>query len=139
GDEGGTALPVRHVGEIRLAGPSVMVGYYKQEALTDEVIRDGWLRTGDLGYLSRGELFGCGRVRDLIIVHGRKYHPQDLEWAADDVNGVRRGRVVAFGVESDGADRVVIVVEPSGTVSSGRLAEAIRKRIGDLFGLYVDE
>ncbi|HMF97568.1 MAG TPA: fatty acyl-AMP ligase [Vicinamibacterales bacterium] len=138
-DEHGTALPERHVGEIRLAGPSVMVGYYKQGALTDEVIRDGWLRTGDLGYLSRGELFVCGRVRDLIIVHGRKYHPQDLEWAVDDVSGVRRGRVVAFGVESDGADRVVIVAEAGGTVASGLLVEEIRKRIGDLFGLYVDE
>jgi fatty-acyl-CoA synthase len=138
-DEHGQALPERHLGEIRLAGPSVMVGYYKQDALTDEVIRDGWLRTGDLGYLSGGELFVCGRVKDLIIVRGRKYHPQDLEWAADDVNGVRRGRVVAFGIDREGADRVVIVVEPSGTVSSEILVEAIRKRIGDLFGLYVDE
>jgi acyl-CoA synthetase (AMP-forming)/AMP-acid ligase II len=138
-DDRGEALPEREVGEILLAGPSVMVGYYKQEALTAEVLRDGWLRTGDLGYLSGGELFVCGRVKDLIIVHGRKYHPQDFEWAADDVNGVRRGRVVAFGVETSGADRVVLVVEPSGTVSADLLAEAIRKRIGDLFGVYVDE
>ena len=138
-DENGQPLPERHVGEILLAGPSVMLGYYKQDALTAEVLRDGGLRTGDLGYLSNGELFVCGRIKDLIVVHGRKYHPQDLEWAADDVNGVRRGRVVAFGVESSSADRVVIVVEPSGTVSSEVLAEAIRRRIGDLFGLYVDE
>jgi fatty-acyl-CoA synthase len=138
-DDCGNALPERHVGEILLAGPSVMQGYYKQDGLTAEAIHGGWLHTGDLGYLSDGELFVCGRMKDLIIVHGRKYHPQDLEWAADDVNGVRRGRVVAFGVERNGADRVVIVVEPSGTASSELLAEAIRKRISDLFGLYVDD
>jgi len=139
-DEHGRPLAERHVGEILLAGPSVMLGYYKQDALTVAAIRDGWLRTGDLGYLSDGELFVCGRAKDLIIVHGRKYHPQDLEWAVDDVAGVRRGRVVAFGVvEAGRADRVVIVVEPSGTVAGDPLTEAIRRRIGDLFGIYVDD
>ena len=117
-----------------------MLGYYKQHALTAEAIEDGWLRTGDLGYLSNGELFVCGRAKDLIIVHGRKYHPQDLEWAVDDVDGVRRGRVAAFGVVEPGrADRVVIVVEPSGAARVELLVDAIRRRIGDRFGLYVDD
>ena len=70
-----------------------------------ETIRDGWLHTGDLGYLSDGELFVCGRVKDVIIVNGRKYHPQDLEWAVDDLAGVRRGRVVAFGAAERGRRR----------------------------------
>jgi fatty-acyl-CoA synthase len=136
----GDPLEERQVGEILLAGPSVMLGYYKQQALTAESISDGWLRTGDLGYLSNGELFVCGRAKDLIIVHGRKYHPQDLEWAVDDVDGVRRGRVAAFGVVEPGrADRVVIVVEPSGTARVDLLVDAIRRRIGDRFGLYVDD
>jgi acyl-CoA synthetase (AMP-forming)/AMP-acid ligase II len=139
-DADGEPLPERSVGEILLSGPSVMRGYYKQDELTAEAVRDGWLRTGDLGYLSDGELFVCGRVKDLIIVNGRNYHPQDFEWAVDDVSGVRRGRVVAFGVAERGrADRVVIVVEPTGTVTSDQLTAAIRKRIGDLFGLYVDD
>jgi fatty-acyl-CoA synthase len=138
-DDRGNPLPDRHVGEILLAGPSVMLGYYNQDALTAEVLRGGWLRTGDLGYLSEGELFVCGRLKDVIIVHGRKYHPQDLEWAVDDVNGVRRGRVVAFGIENGRGSRVVIVVEPSGTTAGDLLAEGIRKRVSDLFGLYVDE
>ncbi len=139
GDDG-RPVPERHVGEILLAGPSVMLGYYEQDALTAQTIRDGWLHTGDLGYLSGGELFVCGRAKDVIIVNGRKYHPQDLEWAVDDLGGVRRGRVVAFGaVESGRADRVVIVVEPSGTVPAAVLTEKIRQEIGDLFGLYVDD
>ena len=138
--EDGRSVGERHVGEILLAGPSVMLGYYQQDALTAQTIRDGWLHTGDLGYLSGGELFVCGRAKDLIIVNGRKYHPQDLEWAVDALGGVRRGRVVAFGATERGqADRVVIVVEPSGTVSSDLLVDTIRREIRDLFGLYVDE
>jgi fatty-acyl-CoA synthase len=138
--EDGRPLPERHVGEILLAGPSVMTGYYREPELTARTIREGWLHTGDLGYLSDGELFVCGRVSDIIIVNGRKYHPQDLEWAVDDVPGVRRGRVVAFGVVEHGrADRVVIVAESSGTTPSEVIADAVRRRIGDLFGLYVDD
>ena len=87
-----------------------------------------------------GELFVCGRAKDIIIVNGRKFHPQDLEWAVDTLAGVRRGRVVAFGATADGhADRVVIVAEPSGTVPAELLTEAIRREIGELFGLYVDD
>jgi fatty-acyl-CoA synthase len=139
GDDGRT-VPERHVGEIVLSGPSVMLGYYKQDELTSQVLRNGRLRTGDLGYLSDGELFVCGRAKDLIIVNGRKYHPQDLEWAVDDLAGIRRGRVVAFGAPERGRpDRVVIVAEPSGTVAAPSLTEMIRRRIGDLFGLYVDD
>ena len=138
--EDGRAVDERHVGEILLAGPSVMLGYYGQDALTAQTIRDGWLHTGDLGYLSGGELFVCGRAKDLIIVNGRKYHPQDLEWAVDALGGVRRGRVVAFGATERGhADRVVIVVEPSGTVPADVLTVTIRREISDLFGLYVDD
>jgi fatty-acyl-CoA synthase len=137
GPDGGV-LPERQVGEVVLAGPSVMVGYYKQDALTALTVRDGWLHTGDLGYLADGELFVCGRAKDLIIVNGRKYHPQDLEWAVEEVAGVPRGRVVAFGVNDPGyPDRVVIMLESRGTVPSG-LTDSIRRRIGDLFGLSVD-
>ncbi len=139
-DETGQPLPEKCVGEILLAGPSIMLGYYRHEALTAQTIRDGWLHTGDLGYLSGGELFVCGRAKDVIIVNGRKYHPQDLEWAVDDLVGVRRGRVVAFGATELGReDRVVIVVEPNGTVLGDRLADNIRRQVSNLFGLYVDE
>jgi acyl-CoA synthetase (AMP-forming)/AMP-acid ligase II len=139
-DDEGEQVPERQVGEIVLRGPSVMLGYYKQPALTARTIRDGWLHTGDLGYVSDGELFVCGRAKDIIIVNGRKFHPQDLEWAVDDLDGVRRGRVVAFGASEPGrADRVIIVVEPNGTVAGSALTENIRRQVSDLFGLYVDE
>jgi acyl-CoA synthetase (AMP-forming)/AMP-acid ligase II len=135
----GVVLDERQVGEIQLAGPSVMAGYHNEPALTAETIRDGWLRTGDLGYLSSGELFVCGRAKDIVIVNGRKFHSEDLEWAVERVGGVRPGRAVAFASSRDGADRVVVVLEPDGTVSPDVLADGIRREIADLFGFFVDD
>lgn len=138
--EDGRALLERQVGEIVLAGPSVMRGYYREDALTAATIRDGWLHTGDLGYLAGGELFVCGRASDVIIAHGRKYHPQDLEWAVDGLAGVRHGRAVAFGAVRTGrADRMIIVVEPNGTIAPDELVAAIRRRISEMFDVYVDD
>ena len=139
-DEAGRSLPDRHIGEIVLSGPSVTPGYYNDPDATARAIRDGRLFTGDLGYLSNGELFVCGRAKDLIIVNGRKYHPQDLEWGVADLAGIRRGRVVAFGTTTGaGPDRTVVVAEPSGTVPADELTEAIRRRIVDVCGLVVDD
>jgi fatty-acyl-CoA synthase len=138
-DEHGRAVNERAIGEITLAGPSLMLGYFNDEPLTAETIRGGWLHTGDLGYLSNGELFVCGRIKDVVVIHGRNYHPQDLEWAVDDLPGIRRGRVVAFGTSRPGvSDRVVIVAEPISSRSTDGLASAIRQRIVDACGLPVD-
>lgn len=138
--EDGLSAGAREVGEIALTGPSVMLGYYKDPDLTARTIRDGWLFTGDLGYLFEGELFVCGRLKDLIVVNGRKYHPQDLEWGIESLPGLKRGRVVAFGtVQAGEADRVVIVAEPSGTVPAPALMADVRRVIGDLFGLAVSD
>ena len=135
-DDGAEARE-RQVGEIVLAGPSVMLGYCKDPESTSEVFRDGWLHTGDLGYLSEGELFVCGRLKDLIVINGRKYHPQDLEWSVEQLPGVKRGRVVAFGAGEP--NRAVIVAEPSGTVPAAALSADIRQVVGDVFGLPVGD
>jgi fatty-acyl-CoA synthase len=138
-DEGLDAAE-RGIGEITLAGPSVMQGYYGDDDLTAQTIRDGWLHTGDLGFVDGGELFVCGRLKDVLVVNGRKHHPQDLEWAIDELAGVRRGRAVAFGIPRAGAaDRVVMIVEPSGAVVADVLVAAVRQRVRDVCGLYVDE
>ena len=139
-DDEGRELPERAVGEIMLAGPSVMQGYYEHGALTSEALCDGWLSTGDLGYLADGELYVCGRAKDLIIANGRKFHPQDLEWGVDELAGIRRGRAVAFGTsDADGRTRLVMVVEPNGTVDVEQLVAGVRRRMADLYGLYVDD
>jgi fatty-acyl-CoA synthase len=138
----GTEAGPGEAGEIALAGPSVMRGYWNDPVATAETIRDGWLHTGDLGYVRNGDLFVCGRTKDLIIAHGRKYHPQDLESAVDEVPGIRRGRVVAFGVPGESlsaADRVVIVVEATGTQDIAGIEAEVRRRVGNALGLFVDE
>ena len=88
-DDEGRPLPERHVGSIIARGPSVMQGYFEDPAATAEALRDGWLHTGDLGYMADGQLFVCGRTKDLIIRQGRKYHPPDLESAIGDLPGIR--------------------------------------------------
>jgi fatty-acyl-CoA synthase len=135
-DDGSDACE-REVGEIALAGPSVMVGYYRAPEMTARVLRDGWLHTGDLGYVSEGELFVCGRLKDLIVINGRKYHPQDLEWSVDRLPGIRRGRIVAFAAGDP--NQVVIVAERQGTAAAGSLVAEIRRVVRDLFGVAVGE
>ncbi len=110
-DAGGSPRPERAVGEIAVRGDSVMHGYLAG-TLGELVVRpDGWLLTGDLGYLAGGELYVVGRKKDLIIRGGRNYYPQDLEDAAAGVAGVRVGRAVAFSVPADESERVVLAVE----------------------------
>lgn len=129
-DEAGTELHERMVGQIELKGPSVMRGYWNDPERTAEVLRDGWLRTGDLGYLAEGELYVCGRSKDLIIVHGRNYHPQDIEWQASQIEGVRRGNVVAFGLPHPDLGREYVVVAAEARAAGEEAEEeALRREI----------
>jgi fatty-acyl-CoA synthase len=99
-------VPERHVGEILLRTPSMMRGYVGGG---EDPIVDGWLHTGDRGYLADGELYVTGRIKDVVIVMGRNYPAQDLEWAAERVDGVRAGRTVAFATERTEGEAVVVV------------------------------
>lgn len=110
--ETGAPCPDRHVGELRIAGNSLTRGYYRQPEATAELIRDDWLHTGDLAYTIDGELVVCGRIKDVIIVGGRNVYPQDVEKVVGEVEGVRTGNVIAFGVEGrHGAQSIVVVAE----------------------------
>ena len=102
----------REVGEIEIRGASVTPGYYGRPDATAAAFHDGWLRTGDLGYLVDGELVVCGRIKDVIILGGRNVHPQDVERAIADVDGVRAGNVIAFGTAGRrGRESLVVVAE----------------------------
>jgi fatty-acyl-CoA synthase len=139
--ESGVSLSERRVGEIRLFGPSVMRGYWENPDATAAAFDgQGRLRTGDLGYLADGRLYVCGRIKDLIIVRGRKYAPQDIEWAAARVDAVRAGCVVAFAAAAaDGSgESVVVVAESREAGAPGRIAEAITLRVLQEVGLRPD-
>jgi fatty-acyl-CoA synthase len=133
-DDDGRELGERQVGQIQTCGPSVASGYYEEPELTAESFKDGWLRTGDLGYLDQGRLYVCGRMKDIIIIRGRNFYPQDIEWVVSELPGVRRGNVVAFGVEASGEEQLVVCAEAFQADAVG-LADAIRQAITDQLGL----
>ncbi|MDO8942763.1 MAG: fatty acyl-AMP ligase [Desulfobacterales bacterium] len=112
-DDGGRPLPERHVGTLFVRGPSVMSGYFGEEALTREVLSpEGWLNTGDLAYVVDGSIVITGRQKDLIIINGRNIWPQDMEYIAESQPEVRTGDASAFSVSApDGEDKAVLVIE----------------------------
>jgi fatty-acyl-CoA synthase len=124
----------REVGELEIRGTSVTPGYYKRPEATAASFRGDWLRTGDLAYTVDGELVVCGRIKDVIIVGGRNVFPEDVERAAEAVDGVRAGNVIAFGVESNrGREGVVVVAETKAddpTCVRSALAERVRETVG---------
>ena len=108
----GRVLGEREVGELQIAGTSVMSGYYRRPDADAESFDGDWLRTGDLAYLVDGQMAMCGRIKDLIIVGGRNVYPQDVERAVGELDGVRAGNVIAFGVPGrQGKERIVVVAE----------------------------
>jgi fatty-acyl-CoA synthase len=135
GDDG-QRLGDRRVGEIVVRGPSVTAGYFENPEETARAFRDGWLHTGDLGYTIDGDLFVCGRVKDLIIVRGRNYYPSDIEWAVGELPGVRRGNVVAFGADVGGEEHVVVCAEGARS-DAAAIAEAVIACVSAQFGLAV--
>lgn len=112
-NDSGRALPERHVGTLFVRGPSVMSGYFGEEALTREVLSpEGWLNTGDLAYVVDGSIVITGRQKDLIIINGRNIWPQDMEYIAESQPEVRTGDASAFSVSApDGEDKAVLVIE----------------------------
>jgi thioester reductase-like protein len=112
-------LDDRQIGEIWLAGKSVCEGYWNRPELTHEVFRNqladdpsddrSYLRTGDLGFVDNGELFVCGRIKDLIIIRGVNYFPHDLEAIVESASTkIRKGGVAAFSGNEDGESMVVV-------------------------------
>lgn len=107
----GKSLPERHEGEIAVRGPSVMTGYFNDASSTAAVLKNGWLYTGDSGYIADGELFITGRLKDIIIRSGEKYHAEDLERTAEKVAGTIKGCTAAFAIDRDDSEKVTIVLE----------------------------
>jgi fatty-acyl-CoA synthase len=97
----GAALPVRGVGVVHVRGAAVSPGYITVEGERATRDEDGWLNTGDLGYLTEdGQIVVCGRVKDVIIMGGRNIYPTDIERAACTVAGVRPGNAVAIRLDA---------------------------------------
>ncbi|MFI9723994.1 AMP-binding protein [Streptomyces sp. NPDC052396] len=137
-DESGRELPTGEHGEICVRSPRVMQGYWKQPALTAEVLRDGWLHTGDIGFIDdEGYLTVVDRLKDMIIVVGGHVYTTELEDVLNSHPDVRQSAV--FGVrDADNMERVhaAIVTTPGTDVSADGLRELVRERCGAMYEPY---
>jgi acyl-CoA synthetase (AMP-forming)/AMP-acid ligase II len=134
------------VGELWLAGPSVSPGYWRREQESEEAFGgrladDGsgpYLRTGDLAFLHDGEIVICGRLKDLIVIHGRNLYPHDIEFVAEESHeAVRRGGSAAFAVDEGDTEALVLVAEIDGEPDEAAVVAAIRAAVLREFDLRV--
>lgn len=132
-DDAGNTLPDRKVGEIVFSGPSVAGGYFENPEATAASFRPDGLRTGDLGYMADGEIFVTGRKKDLIILNGRNYDPQSIEWVVADVEGIRMGNVIAFSRPAKNSEELVIVAETKQGGDIEKLVTEVRNRVRENF------
>jgi fatty-acyl-CoA synthase len=131
----GKVVDDRQAGELEFRGTSVTPGYYKHAEATAAAFHDGWLRTGDLAYVVDGELLLCGRIKDMIIVAGRNVFPEDVERAVADVDGVRAGNVIAFGIDGRRGFETVVVVAETKADDPVPVRDAVARRVKESVGL----
>jgi len=138
--EGHFALEAGRIGEIWLAGSGKCLGYWNNPELTLKQFRarlvddtpydDGYLRTGDVGFLHNGELYVCGRIKDMIILRGQNYYPQDIENAVEKSSSlIRHNCVAAFQIQEDSEPALAIVAEvknPRALPDARKIAAAVR-------------
>ena len=135
-DDTGEPLPEGQVGEIVFRGPSVTPGYFRNPEATRQLLKGGWLHTGDLGFILNGDLYVSGRQKDLVIINGRNYPPQAIEWIVEEIAGIRKGSVVAFSVNGDSTEKLIIIAETIMT-DHGDLSRTIEAQVRSAYGLAV--
>ncbi|ASZ13288.1 non-ribosomal peptide synthetase [Chitinophaga sp. MD30] len=142
GDIHGNILPDEHIGIIWIKGENVTKGYYNDAVVTNEVIdRENWLNTGDLGYLVNNTLVITGRKKNIIIINGQNYYPQDIEYFAQQAEGVRPGTVVACAAKErlNDQQQLIVFVQFKGKAADFRLLMMrIRDKIENAMNLLPD-
>ena len=138
--ENGDTLPEGRVGAIEVKGDSLFSGY-EGASHGGLVVKDGWLQTGDLGYLKEGELYVHGRRKELMIVGGRNYFPQDVESIVLSEMGQSAFQAAAFGLERYGTESVCVVCEvhPMDAALLQRRKAAIINRLKKELALALDD
>ena len=128
-NEAGARVGDREVGEIRLRGEAVTPGYLTMDGPLATQDADGWLNTGDLGYLVDGQIVICGRRKDVIIMGGRNLYPTDIERAATSVEGVRAGNAVAVRLDAGSRRERFAVVLESKLAGDAEAEKALAKEV----------
>ncbi|MDB5696764.1 MAG: acyl-CoA synthetase [Sphingomonas bacterium] len=137
-EEDGALLPEGAIGKLWCKGPSVMVGYFRDPDATAACMGDGWLDTGDMGYMSDGYIYIVGRAKDMIIVNGRNHWPQDIEWAVEQLPGFKAGDIAAFAITTPSGEEtpaVLVQCRSLDDAERGRLRDEIRERVRSVTGM----
>ena len=142
-DDAGRELPERRQGRIEFRGPSSTSGYYRNAEPTRALFHGEWLETGDLGYISNGEVFVTGRKKDIVIRAGRNIYPQEVEQAVSDIDGIRSGCVAVFGGMNavTGTERLIVLAETRrlDESQSAALRSQVNAVVTDLLGEPPDD
>jgi 1-acyl-sn-glycerol-3-phosphate acyltransferase len=142
-DELGREVAERHEGRLEFRGPSATSGYFRNEAKTRQLIRNGWLDSGDRAYMAGGDVHVTARIKDIIIRAGRHIYPQEIEEAVAGIAGIRKGCVAVFGVTdpASGTERVVVLAETRETdpAARARLQARASEIASDIAGTPPDE
>ena len=138
-DADGGVLADRAIGKVYCRGSSVMHSYFRDEESTAACLSDdGWLDTGDMGYMSSGYIFIVGRAKDMIIINGRNHWPQDIEWAVEQLPGFKSGDIAAFAITGPSGEEtpaVLVHCRVSDPQERGRLRDDIRERVRAITGI----
>ena len=139
----GEILSEHEIGEIVVRGACVMPGYFRDETTSRRILREGWLHTGDLGFITDGELYICGRHKEMVIKMGRNYYPNDIEAAACAADGVTVHDALAFAMQNEpqGTEDLVVLVEAeAGDEAAVKLVQAeVNKSLLARIGLRADQ
>lgn len=136
--EGGKPLPDHHIGKVWCRGLSVMHSYFRDPDSTEACLVDGWLDTGDMGYMADGYLFIVGRAKDMIIINGKNHWPQDIEWAVEQLPGFHQGDIAAFSVQAENGEEVPAVLvhcRVSDPVERRKLHDQIKDKVRSITGM----
>ncbi|MBB3939361.1 fatty-acyl-CoA synthase [Novosphingobium fluoreni] len=137
GEDGGT-LRDHQIGKVWCRGTSVMHSYFRDPEATAACLVDGWLDTGDMGYMAKGYLFIVGRAKDMIIINGKNHWPQDIEWAVEQLPGFNHGDIAAFSIEMENGEEtpaVLVHCRVSDPVKRLELRDQIRDKVRAITGM----
>ena len=115
-----------------------MKEYFRDQESTDACLVDGWLDTGDMGYLSNGYIYIVGRAKDMIIINGKNHWPQDIEWAVEQLPGFKAGDIAAFSVTTPGGEEtpaVLVQCRTTDEAERAKLREQIRDKVRSVTGM----
>ena len=131
-------LPENRIGRLQIKGPVVTPGYFNNESANqDAFVGAGWFNSGDLGFISDGELYLTGREKETIVIRGAKFYCYEVEDVVNAMIGVEPTFVASCGIgdPATGTEKLAIFFSPQGITDEIQLAQAIRSRVTAQLGV----